>query len=45
MLVVLGAEWVGSQGLGGRGGVMSVGVVSLYSLCTWHVRSGVDLFS
>ena len=29
------------QGLGGWGGVMSVCVVSLYSLCRWHVQVSV----
>ena len=39
----VGGEWVGGlgQGLGGWGGVMSVCVVSLDSLCRWQVQVSV----
>ena len=40
---VVGGEWVGGLGqfLGGWGGVMSVCVVSLFSLCIWQVQVSV----
>ena len=39
----VGGEWVGvlGQGLGGFGGLMSVSVVSLDSLCIWQVQVSV----